>query len=133
MTKIKINIDIEKQGALFLFYINIFNISEETIKLNLSNNSGGLVREAIVLYDKNKNKLDKGVSYMTPLINDISLTSIEIGESTQFVLKARLEEIENHLFLEFKGANFNVKKDETYYFQMEYLNAKSNTIAFIIN
>jgi len=56
---------------------------------------------------------------MTPINNVTSLTSIEIGESTQVILKTKLEEIENDLFLEFKEANFNVKKDETYYFQIE--------------
>lgn len=40
MTKIKITAKIEKNGESFLFYINIFNISEGTLKLNLSNNTG---------------------------------------------------------------------------------------------
>lgn len=133
MTKINITAKIEKNEESFLFYINIFNISEETLKLNLSNNTGGLARETIHLYDKNKNRLNKGVSYMTPINNVTSLTSIEIGESTQVILKTKLEEIENDLFLEFKGANFNVKKDETYYFQIEYLGTKSDMIPFNID
>lgn len=130
---IKINTEIEKKGELFFFYINIFNKSKETLKLNLSNNTGGLVRETIDLYDKNKNRLEKGVSYMKPINNVGSLTSIETEESTQVILKAKLEEIENDLFLEFKGANFNVKKDEIYYFQIEYLGAKSEMISFNID
>lgn len=130
---IKINTEIEKKGELFFFYINIFNKSEETLKLNLSNNTGGLVRETIDLYDKNKNRLEKGVSYMKPINNVGSLTSIETEESTQVILKAKLEEIENDLFLEFKGANFNVKKNEIYYFQIEYLGAKSEMISFNID
>ncbi|KQT22503.1 hypothetical protein ASG22_14675 [Chryseobacterium sp. Leaf405] len=133
MTKINITAKIEKNGESFLFYINIFNISEETLKFNLSNNTGGLARETIHLYDKNKNRLNKGVSYMTPINNVTSLTSIETGESTQVILKANLEEIENDLFLEFKGANFNVKKDKTYYFQIEYLDTKSDMIPFNID
>lgn len=110
MIKIKITAKIEKNGESFLFYINIFNISEGTLKLNLSNNTGGLARETIHLYDKNKNRLNKGISYMTPINNVTSLTSIETGKPTQVILKTKLEEIENDLFLEFKGANFNVKR-----------------------
>ncbi len=52
MTKIKVNAEIEKDGESFIFYVNIFNMSEETLKLNLSNNTGGLVRESVYLYDK---------------------------------------------------------------------------------
>jgi len=54
MTKIKVNAEIEKDGESFIFYVNIFNISEETLKLNLSNNTGGLVRESVYLHDKNQ-------------------------------------------------------------------------------
>jgi hypothetical protein len=133
MTKIKINAEIEKDGESFLFYVNISNISEETLKLNLSNNTGGLVRETVHLYDKNKDRLHKGVSYMIPIDDVTNLTSIETGESAQLILKAKLEEIENDLFLDFKGANFNVKQDETYYFQIEYLGEKSNMASFNID
>lgn len=133
MTKIKITAEIEKDRESFIFYVNIFNISEETLKLNLSNNTGGLVRESVYLYDKNKDRLHKGVSYMIPIDDVTNLTSIETGESAQLILKAKLEKIENDLFLEFKGANFNVKKDETYYFQIEYLSAISEMLPFNID
>ncbi|MDW9382845.1 hypothetical protein [Chryseobacterium sp. JV558] len=133
MTKIKVNAEIEKDGESFIFYVNIFNISEETLKLNLSNNTGGLVRESVYLYDKNKDRLHKGVSYMIPIDDVTNLTSIETRESAQLILKAKLEEIENDLFLDFKGANFNVKQDETYYFQIEYLGAKSDMAPFNID
>ncbi|WP_426482344.1 hypothetical protein [Chryseobacterium sp. R2ACT005] len=133
MTKITIHAEIEKDGESFLFYVNISNISEETLKLNLSNNTGGLVRETVHLYDKNKDRLHKGVSYMIPIDDATHLTSIETGESAQLILKAKLEEIENDLFLDFKGANFNVKQDETYYFQIEYLGAKSDMASFKID
>ncbi|MCP1299249.1 hypothetical protein NK356_08740 [Chryseobacterium sp. S0630] len=133
MTKIKINAEIEKDGESFIFYVNIFNISEETLKLNLSNNTGGLVRESVHLYDKNKDRLHKGINYMTPINDVTNLTSIEPGKFAQLLLKAKLEEIENDLFLDFKGANFNVKQDETYYFQIEYLDAKSDMAPFNID
>ena len=97
MTKITIHAEIEKDGESFLFYVNIANISEETLKLNLSNNTGGLVRETVHLYDKNKDRLPKGVSYMIPIDDVNHLTSIEKGESVRLILKAKLEEIENDL------------------------------------
>ncbi len=70
---------------------------------------------------------------MIPIDDVTNLTSIETGESAQLILKAKLEKIENDLFLEFKGANFNVKKDETYYFQIEYLSAISEMLPFNID
>lgn len=46
---------------------------------------------------------------MIPIDDVNNLISIETGESAQFILKSKLEEIENGQFLDFKGANFNVK------------------------
>ncbi|WP_144428873.1 hypothetical protein [Chryseobacterium sp. StRB126] len=70
---------------------------------------------------------------MIPIDDVNNLISIETGESAQFILKSKLEEIENGQFLDFKGANFNVKQDETYYFQIEYLGAKSDMVPFNID
>ncbi|MCS3531280.1 hypothetical protein [Chryseobacterium sp. JUb7] len=129
---IKIDVDIEREETILLFKISICNLSEKIIKSNISDDSGGFTRRTVNLYDEHQNKVERGVNYISPIKYTENVITIEIGKSAQFVLKARCEELYNSLFLDFKGVNFNVEKNKTYYFQMEYLDSKSDMIPFTI-
>jgi hypothetical protein len=133
MNKIKINVDIEQTETIILFTVSLYNFSEKTITSNISDNSGGFTRRTVNLYDEHHNKLARGVNYLSPIKYTQNLITIEIGGSAQFVIKAKIEEMDNSLFLDFTGVNFNVIKNKTYYFQMEYLDSKSEMIPFNIN
>lgn len=130
---IKINVDIEKEKTILFFKISVYNLSEKVIKSNISDDSGAFTRRTVNMYDEHQNKLGRGGSYISPIKYTENVITIEIGKSAQFVLKAKLERIDNDIFLDFKGVNFRVEKNKTYYFQMEYLDSKSEMIAFNIN
>lgn len=132
MNKIKINVDIKQTETIILFTVSLYNFSEKTIISNISDDSGGFTRRTVNLYDEHYNKVARGVNYLSPINYTENLIKIEIGESAQFVIKAKIEDLNNSLFLDFKGVNFNVIKNKTYYFQMEYLDSKSEMLPFNI-
>lgn len=133
MSTVKINIDISQTESLLLFTITVHNVSEKTIHSNISDDSGGFTRRTVNLYDEHQNKLRRGVNYISPAQYTENVITIESGATAQFVIPAKLEEMYNELFLDFKGVNFNVTKGKTYYFQMEYFDSKSDMISFRIN
>jgi hypothetical protein len=133
MSTIKINIDISQTESLLLFTITVHNVSEKTIHSNISDDSGGFTRRTVNLYDEHQNKLRRGVNYISPAQYTENVITIESGARAQFVIPAKLEEMYNELFLDFKGVNFNVTKGKIYYFQMEYFDSKSDMISFRIN
>ncbi|MFC3157998.1 hypothetical protein SAMN05443633_104340 [Chryseobacterium arachidis] len=133
MNKIKISVAIEQTEAILIFTISLYNFSEKTITSSISDDSGGFTRRTVNLYDENQNKVARGVNYLSPIKYTENLITLEVGGSAQFVIKAKLEEISNSLFLDFKGVNFNVVKNKTYYFQIEYLDSASEMIPFHIN
>lgn len=133
MSAVKINIDISQTESLLLFTITVHNVSEKTIHSNISDDSGGFTRRTVNLYDEHQNKLRRGVNYISPAQYTENVITIESGATAQFVIPAKLEEMYNELFLDFKGVNFNVTKGKIYYFQMEYFDSKSDMISFRIN
>ena len=133
MSTVKIIIDIRQTESIILFTIAVHNISEKMIKSNISDDSGGFTRRTVNLYDEHQNKLHRGVNFISPTQYTENVITIEPGATTQFVIPAKLEEMYNELFLNFRGVNFNVTQNKTYYFQMEYFDSKSDMIPFRIN
>lgn len=133
MNAIKISVDVKQEESSLLFTITVHNFSEKMIGSNISDDSGGFTRRTVNVYDEHQNKLRRGVSYMSPITYTENLITIEPGASAQFVIPAKLEEMYDELFLNFRGVNFNVTKHKTCYFQMEYFGSKSDMIPFKTN
>lgn len=133
MNTIKISVDIKQDESTLLFTITVHNFSEKMIGSNISDDSGGFTRRTVNLYDEHQNKLRRGVNYMSPNHYTENLITIEPGISAQFVIPAKLEEMYDELFLNFRGVNFNVTQHKTCYFQMEYFGSTSDMIPFKIN
>ncbi|MCS4300673.1 MULTISPECIES: hypothetical protein [unclassified Chryseobacterium] len=133
MNTIKISVDIKQTESILLFTITVHNFSEKIIYSNISDDSGGFTRRTVNLYDEHQNKVHRGVNYISPTTYTENVIAIETGATAQFVIPAKLEEMYDELFLNFRGANFNVTQNKTYYFQMEYFGSTSDMIPFKIN
>lgn len=131
--KFKLHANIEYREKIYLLSITVTNISEITLEFDFTNHTGGFARNCIQLYDCDKNiNTFRGVELMSTKSFNNEITQIKPHESTTFILEGKIENIEEDLFLTFKGVNFLVEKGKRYFIEINYLDTTSGLIPFTI-
>lgn len=131
--KFKLHSNIEYREKIYLLSVTVTNISEITLEFDFTNHTGSFARNCIQLYDCDKNiNTFRGVELMSTKSFNNELTQIKPQESATFILKGKIENIEEDLFLTFKGVNFLVEKEKRYFVEINFLDTTSGLIPFTI-
>jgi hypothetical protein len=131
--KFKLHANIEYRENIYFLSVTVTNISEITLEFDFTNHTGSFARNCIQIYDSDKNiNTFRGVELMSTKSFNNEITQIKPQESATFILEGKIENIEEDLFLTFKGVNYLVEKGKKYFIEINYLDTTSGLIPFII-
>ncbi|WP_415327964.1 hypothetical protein [Chryseobacterium sp. MMS23-Vi53] len=133
--EIDLNISYKFINDNFILYINITNFSNKEKRFYFLNNTGGLARNGINLFNVMHEKLiayEK--TFISPVYNEEEINADVLlpNENKQFELSASVLKENNNLILFFKGISFKITKGEKFYITFDFLDTTSNMLEVVI-
>ncbi|MCT2562099.1 hypothetical protein [Chryseobacterium herbae] len=130
----KLNISYHLEETRFILHIEITNDTDKERSFYCYNDTGGLARNGIRLFNANHEQAEPYErAFISPLYTgeQVRADVLTPNETGQFELPAKILEEDGELILSFKGISFRIVRGEKFYITFNFLGAISNLLEVV--